>query len=121
MLIGSLLLLISGKGGLKKHWTCISCISQRAQRSANIFRFIHDGTAINDSGLKLKKQTNKKSGKEGSFLDLFINIEGNKFSMNLFDKTTFSRRSNARRPHVTSNIPSKIFYGHTGQNFQTSQ
>lgn len=35
----------------------------------------------------LNSKKKKKSGREGSFLDLFINTEGNKFSLNLFDKT----------------------------------
>ena len=48
---------------------------------------------------------------EGSFLDHFINVEGNKFSMNLFDKRNIFPFSIVRIPHLTSNIPFRMFYG----------
>ena len=42
-------------------------------------------------------------------MDLFINIDDSKFSMNLFDKRDAFPFSIVGRPRVTSNIPSKMF------------
>lgn len=97
-------------------------------RTGWLFRFIDDLTAINGSGefkhtykeiyppeLKLKKENSGKT--KGSFLDLFINIEGNKFSVNIFLQKRCLLFSTIKIPHLTSNISSKMFFGHTGQKF----
>ena len=54
------------------------------------------------------KETSRNT--EGSSLELLINIESNKFSMNLFVKGDVVLFSNCRMPCFTRNIPSKIFY-----------
>lgn len=67
----------------------------RARQLANVFRFIDDLVAIDEGSefehtykeihhLKVELKKENSGNTDGSFLDLFINIEGNKFSINLF-------------------------------------
>ena len=90
-----------------------------------MFRFIDDLAAINDGGefensfheiyppeLELKKENIGNT--EGSFLDLFLEIEDNKFSMNLYDKRDDFPFSIVRMPYLNSNLPSKMFYSAFG-------
>ena len=97
----------------------------KARWLANVFIFIDDLAAINDGaesersykaiylpGFELKRGNSGNT--EGSFLDHFINVEGNKFSLKLFDKRNIFPFSIVRMPHLTSNIPLRMFYGAYG-------
>lgn len=90
----------------------------------SVFRFIDDPTAINDCGkcersskemypsvLELKEED--WGNIEGSILDLFK--QGNKSFMTLCDKSDVFPFSIVRMSHLTSNIPSKMFYGSNGK------
>ena len=98
---------------------------QKARRFSNIFRFIDDLVAINDnnefencfkeiypSELELKKENIGYTS--GSFLDLMITIEDQKFTTKLYDKRDDFPFAIVRMPYVDSNIPSKIFYSSFG-------
>ena len=96
-----------------------------ARKFGNVFRFIDDLAAINDSGefekviqeiyppeLELKKENVNNT--EASFLDLDIKIRNNKFVLGLYDKREHFPFSIVRMPYITSNMPSKIFYSSLG-------
>ena len=83
---------------------------RRARRFA-VFRFIDDLTAINDrvnSKGVIEKENIDYS--EGSFLDFNMKIEHHKSNIQLFDKRDDFAFAIVRMSHLTSNIPSKIFY-----------
>ena len=96
-----------------------------ARKFGNVFRFIDDLAAINDSGefekifreiyppeLELKREN--ISSTEASFLDLHIKIDNNKFALSLYDKRDNFPFSIVRMPYASSNIPSKVFYSSLG-------
>ena len=62
--------------------------------------------------LELKKENVGYTS--GSFLDLMICIENNKFNTNLYDKRDDFPFSVVRMPYLDSNIPSKILYSSFG-------
>jgi len=97
----------------------------KARKLGNIFRFIDDLNAINDSGefeknyhhiypeeLELGKENSDNT--EASFLDLDIKIENNIFKVGLFDKRDAFNFSIVRMPYKSSNIPSNMFYSSIG-------
>ena len=94
------------------------------RRLTSVFRFIDDLTAINDCGkfelsskemypsvLELKKEDSGNT--EASILDLFK--QSNTSFMKLYDKSDVFPFSIVRMSHLTSNIPSKMFYGSNGK------
>ena len=94
------------------------------RRLTSVFRFIDDLTAINDCGkfelsskemypsvLELKKEDSGNT--EASILDLFK--QSNTSFMKLYDKSDIFPFSIVRMSHLTSNIPSKMFYGSNGK------
>ena len=99
----------------------ISLGSTRAYRFHSVGRFIDDLCAINDREeflssykeiyppeleLKIEHQ-----GTHATFLDLDITIKDDIFVYKLFDKRDAFPFSIVRMPHLSSNIPSSIFYG----------
>ena len=97
----------------------------RAWKYGNVFRFIDDLSAVNDSNefelhhhkiypeeLQLNKENN--SNKQASFLDIDIEIVNNKFVTSLYDKRDAFPFSIVRMPYKCSNIPSTIFYSSIG-------
>ena len=97
----------------------------RARKFGNVFRFIDDLNAMNDSGefaanfrsiyppeLELSKEN--KSDNRASFLDLDISLNGGTFEVGLFDKRDAFPFSIVRMPYKDSNIPSSIFYSAIG-------
>ena len=93
----------------------------KARKLCNLFRFIDDLSALNDSGeferntlniypeeLELGKEN--QNDLEATFLDLSIEIRNNKFEVGLFDKRDNFNFSIVRMPEKSSNIPSNIFY-----------
>ena len=98
---------------------------QKARRFGNVFRFIDDLCAINDNGLfeeyykdiypkDLILTKENQGNKHASFLDLDITILDKKFNLKLYDKRDAFSFSIVRMPHITNNMPSKIFYSTTG-------
>ena len=96
-----------------------------ARKFSNVFRFIDDLAALNDGGefekicheiyppeLQLKRENVLST--EASFLDLDIKVQGNKFSLGLYDKRDSFPFSIVRMPYSSSNMPSKIFYSSIG-------
>ena len=67
---------------------------------------------IYPSELELKKENIGYTS--GSFLDLMITIEDQKFTTKLYDKRDDFPFAIVRMPYVDSNIPSKIFYSSFG-------
>ena len=99
----------------------ISLGSTRAFHFHSVGRFIDDLCAINDREeflvsyrdiyppeLELKVE---HQGTHATFLDLDITIKDNIFVYKLFDKRDAFPFSIVRMPHLSSNIPSNIFYG----------
>ena len=99
----------------------ISLGSTRAYHFHSVGRFIDDLCAINDREeflssykeiyppeleLKIEHQ-----GTHATFLDLDITIKDYIFVYKLFDKIDAFPFSIVRMPHLSSNIPSSIFYG----------
>ena len=98
----------------------------RARRFGNMSRFIDDLSAINDNGefdrchaeiyppeLELKKEND--GSKNASFLDLDITIKNDKtFSLKLYDKRDTFPFDIVRLPHISNNMPSRIFYATLG-------
>ena len=99
----------------------ISLGSTRAFNFHSVGRFIDDLCAINDRDdilnyhkeiyppelqLKIEHQ-----GEHATFLDLDITIRDGVFVYKLFDKRDAFQFSIVRMPHLSSNIPSTIFYG----------
>ena len=97
----------------------------KSRKFANVFRFIDDLCAINDSfefrknfkniyppELELKEENTSPT--QASFLDLSISIVDNKFHTSLFDKRDAFPFSIVRMPYLCSNMPSKIFYATVG-------
>ena len=93
----------------------------KARTLGNIFRFIDDLNAINDSGefeknyrhiypeeLELGKENSNNT--EASFLDLDLKIINGIFKVGLFDKRDAFNFSIVRMPYKSSNIPSNMFY-----------
>ena len=62
--------------------------------------------------LKLKKKNIGYS--KGSSLDLGIQIENNKFNIQVYDKRDVFSFSIIRISYLTSNVPSKLFYSAFG-------
>ena len=98
----------------------ISLGSTRAYNFHSIDRFIDDLCAINDrdeilnnykeiypSDLELKVE---HQGDHATFLDLDITIKDGTFVYKLFDKRDAFSFFIVRMPHLSSNIPSNIFY-----------
>ena len=99
----------------------ISSGSKRAYRYHGVGRFIDDLCAINDSNdfasshkciypkeLELKVE---HQGTHATFLDLDITIDEGVFIYKFFDKRDAFPFFIVRMPHLSSNIPSSIFYG----------
>ena len=97
----------------------------KAQRLANVFRFIDDLCTINDNGLfennfksiypaemELKKENDGHN--IASFLDLDISIINNQFELKLFDKRDAFPFEIVRMPYLSNNMPSNIFYSTLG-------
>ena len=97
----------------------------RARKYGNVFRFIDDLSAINDSNefennhkqiypeeLLLNKENTSNS--QASFLDIDVTINNNKFVTSLYDKRNAFPFSIVKMPHKCSNIPSNIFYAAIG-------
>ena len=102
-------------------WSCIVSDSTRPYKYHGIGRFIDDLCALND-GEDFKKndkeiyskELNHKLEHEGNhatFLDLEIMIVDGVFVYTLFDKRDQFSFFIVRMPHLSSNIPSYIFYG----------
>ena len=92
----------------------------KAKHFHSTFRFIDDLCAINDGGefgrvyndiypeeLELKVE---HQGSSASFLNLDLSIVNKQFIYKLFDKRDAFPFFIVRMPHMSSNIPSKIFY-----------
>ena len=97
----------------------------KARQFSNTFRFIDDLGALNDGGcfdmfyaqiypteLELEKQNDGNIA--ASLLELDITIVDKKFETKLFDKRDTFPFDISRMPHVSSNVPSKIFYSSLG-------
>jgi len=98
----------------------------RARKFGNLSRFIDDLSAINDNGefekcaadiyppeLELKKEND--GSKNAPFLDLDITIkDDNTFSLSLYDKRDAFPFDIVRLPHISNNMPSRIFYATLG-------
>ena len=98
----------------------------RARKFGNLSRYIDDLSAINDDGefekcaaeiyppeLELKKEND--GSKNASFLDLDITIKDDKtFSLALYDKRDAFPFDIVRLPHISNNMPSRIFYATLG-------
>ena len=91
------------------------------QEDFQVFRFIDELNALNNFGefeqsfketyppeLILKKQN--VSSNEGSFLDLFVKIGNNQFSIDLYDKRYDFPISKARMSYLWSNDTLKMSY-----------
>ena len=100
-------------------------IQMESDPCRQLFRFIDEFAAVNNDckfegsykeiyppELELKKENSGVT--EGSFLDHVIKIEGNRFSINLFDKRDAFPFSIVRMPSLCSNILSKVFYATNG-------
>ena len=97
----------------------------RARKYGNVFRFIDDLNAINDSNeFELHHQEiypdelilNKENtfNKHASFLDIDITITNKKFITSLYDKRNAFPFSIVKMPYKCSNIPSTMFYSSIG-------
>ena len=95
--------------------------SPRAFKYHGTGRFIDDLCAINDGHEFSKSFRNiypkelelkiEHQGTHATFLDLDITIKDNIFIYKLFDKRDAFPFFIVRMPHLSSNIPSSIFYG----------
>ena len=97
-----------------------------ARKFGNVWRFIDDLGALNYNGefekaapkiyppeLELKKEND--GSKNASFLDLDITIEDDKTcSLKLYDKRDAFPFDIVRLPHISNNMPSRIFYATFG-------
>ena len=99
----------------------------RSYKYHSMNRFIDDLLAINDGGefgksfkeiyppeLELKVE---HQGPHATFLDLDISLLNHKFIYKLFDKRDAFSFFIVRMPHLSSNIPSAVFYGSTLSEF----
>ena len=91
------------------------------RKFGNVFRFINDLIAINDtnefenhyneiysSGLILKKENTSHT--ETTFLDLHLCINEGQIQTTLYDKRNSYNSNVLRFPYKSSNIPSKMFF-----------
>ena len=91
------------------------------RKFGNVFRFINDLIAINDtnefenhyneiysSGLILKKENTSHT--ETTFLDLHLCINEGQIQTSLYDKRNFYNFNFVRFPYKSSTIPSKVFF-----------
>ena len=89
---------------------------KRARRFVNVFWFIDDLTAINDGGEfeRMSKDIYSQKGEYRLFRDLEIKIVHKKFNIQNYDKRDDFAFFIVRMPHLTSNIPSEMFYSAFG-------
>ena len=97
----------------------------KAQKLKNMFRFIDDLNAVNDSDVfhqniaeiypvELELSRENINDKEANFLDLDIKIKNNQFDISLYDKRDDFNFHIVRMPFKSSNMPSSMFYNTLG-------